>query len=66
MKFWAYQHIDGKIHVKRFTTHSREEIDQAFLNPDIKEVLSGINAENRKEAEQKAIAFFRSDGAELE
>lgn len=53
LKFWAYRHIDGHIHVKRFT--SQDAIDDAYDSPFVDTVLDPFDSASRADAEALAI-----------
>lgn len=58
MKFWAYRHVNGGIHVKSYwgkmTDDSDPDLDDAFESPFVDKVLYPYEAENREEAEKIA------------
>lgn len=57
MKYWAYRHTDGGIHVKAYredAPHVRDSVDDAYDSPFVKHVLEPFPANDRAEAEQIA------------
>lgn len=57
MKFWAYRHTNGSIHVKTYRDdmpNARASIDDAFESDFVEDVLDPFPADNRAEAEQMA------------
>ena len=54
MKFWAYRHINGSIHVKAYRDdlpNARASIDDAFESDFVEDVIDPFEAENRNAAE---------------
>lgn len=63
MKYWAYRHINGSIHVKSYRDgllNARASIDDAFESDFVDDVLDPFEAESRQEAEQIAKARLDS------
>jgi hypothetical protein len=61
MKFWAYKHINGSVHVKGYRAdlpNARASIDDAFESGFVDEVLDPFEAENRNAAEGIARSRF--------
>jgi hypothetical protein len=58
MKFWAYRHIDGGIHVKSYWEVGSDGIDpsleEAYSSPFVDEVMDAFEANSRKDAERIA------------
>lgn len=57
MKYWAYRHIDGGIHVKAYredAAHARASVDDAYDSPFVEDVLEPYPANDRQEAEKIA------------
>lgn len=57
MKFWAYRHIDGGIHVKAYRgdlPNARAAVDDAYDSDFVEDVLEPFPADSRGEAEQIA------------
>lgn len=55
MLFWAYRHIDGGIHVKRYAGNfPRASVDDAYESEFVEDVLEPFDAVSRVEAEQVA------------
>jgi hypothetical protein len=55
MKFWAYRHTNGSIHVKGYRAdlpNARTSIDDAFESDFVDDVLDPFDAASRQEAEQ--------------
>jgi hypothetical protein len=59
MKFWAYRHINGSIHVKGYRAdlpNARESINDAFESDFVDDVIDPFEAVSRQEAERIAKA----------
>lgn len=59
MKYWAYRHINGSIHVKSYRNdlpNARASIDDAFESDFVDDVIDPFEAGSRLEAEQVAKA----------
>lgn len=55
MKFWAYKHINGTIHVKICRGNFwQDAIDDAFASPFVEDVVVPFEAETRDKAEEVA------------
>ena len=56
MKFWAYLHQSGHIHVKRFweSETGRAAVEDAYDSPFVVDVLEPYEAIDRQAAEEKA------------
>jgi hypothetical protein len=55
-QYWAYRHISGHIHVKRYDSEfSQETVDLAFESDFTTDVIGPYAAENRKDAERIAV-----------
>lgn len=57
MKYWAYRHIDGGIHVKAYrddVPNARASVDDAYDSSFVKDVLEPFPANDRAEAEKIA------------
>jgi hypothetical protein len=48
MPWWGYLHVDGTIHVKRFSDH--RDLVEAQASPFVSKVIDVFNAPNREEA----------------
>ncbi len=63
MKFWAYRHIDGGIHVKSYWEVGSDGIDPAledvYSSPFVDEVMDVFEANSRKDAERIASDKFK-------
>lgn len=66
MKFWAYRHTNGSIHVKRYFSdapHARASIEDACESNFVDDVLDPFEAESREDAER--IAKQRLDRLQI-
>lgn len=57
MKYWAYKHTNGGIHLKIYREgllYGRTSIDDAYDSSSVDDVLEPFEAESREEAEQFA------------
>lgn len=57
MKYWAYRHISGSIHLKAYRDdmpNARASVDDAYDSDFVEDVLEPFAADNRAEAEQIA------------
>lgn len=57
MKYWAYRHINGSVHVKSYREglpNAKASIDDAFESDFVEDILDPFEAANRTEAEQIA------------
>jgi hypothetical protein len=69
MKYWAYSHTNGSIHVKAYRDglpNARASIDDAYESGFVEDVLEPFPANSRSEAEQiakLALTGLRNDNA---
>ena len=56
-RFWAYRHIDGHIHVRRF--FDLADVEDAYDSDFVDDVLEPFQAKNRAEAEGIARGRWR-------
>lgn len=56
LMYWAYRHVDGKIHLKRYWKDSASDdaIEDAYDSDFVFDVLEPFEAETRAEAEEIA------------
>lgn len=57
MKYWAYRHTNGSIHVKSYRDdlpYAKASIDDAYESDFVDDVLDPFEAKDRAEAEQIA------------
>jgi hypothetical protein len=67
MKYWAYKHQDGGIHLKVYREgllHGRASVDDAYDSPFVDDILEPFDANSREEAERLAkqrLSGYRAD-----
>lgn len=49
LKWWAYRHVNGGVHMKRF--HGQDAVEDAYDSDFVDDVLDPFVAETRNEAE---------------
>lgn len=55
MRFWAYRHTDGQIHLKHYHDDFGEDAMEDAENSDFVDIIYGpFNAESRQKASEKA------------
>jgi len=55
MRFWAYKHTDGQIHLKHFHDDFGEDAMEEAEGSEFVDILYGpFDAKDRKEASEKA------------
>lgn len=60
ISWWAYLHVSGRIHVKRYI--QEEDIEEARKSPFVKLVTDLFEARNKTEATKKAKEKFEIYG----
>lgn len=61
MKYWAYKHVNGTLHLKVFRGDTAS-IDDAFDSPFVDDVMDIFEAATREEAQQQVKKYFSDDG----
>lgn len=59
LHWWAYLHTNGSIQVKRY--FDKQDIDDAWESPFVKDVFATFQASDRKEAIEMAAEYFTID-----
>lgn len=66
MRYWAYKHIDGGIHLKTYredAPHAKASIEDACKSGFVSDVVEPFEAESRTEAETIVRARLASNEA---
>lgn len=56
LHWWAYLHTNGNIQVKRY--FDKQDIDEAWESPFVKDVYATFQADDREEAAELAAEYF--------
>lgn len=61
MKYWAYKHANGSLHLKVFRGDTAS-VNDAFDSPFVDDVMDVFEAENREDAILQVKTYFNDDG----